>query len=64
MDVSELKKLRYEKIIRETEKAINVRFPDGVIEWLPKSQTRMIGSDLYASDWIIETKGIEDYVDE
>lgn len=63
MNLDEMKTVRYEEILRETEKAINIRFPDGVVEWVPKSQVRIVDGTLYASKWIIEQKSIEDYIE-
>ena len=63
MNVGDMEIVRYEEILRETEKARNIRFPDGVVEWLPKSQTRIIDGTLYATKWIIGQKAIEDYVE-
>lgn len=62
-NVSEMKRVRYEEIIRQTPKSWQIRFPDGIVEWIPKSQARLIGNDLYVEQWIIQAKGIEDYVE-
>lgn len=57
MDISESVKLNIDKIIKETDKAWNVKIGDS-IEWLPKSQCRIINNHIYIPRWICDAKGI------
>ena len=62
MDVENSIKYKYQKIEHETEKAWQIVFPDGLIEWFPKSHTRIdkAKSEIFIPKWIAESKDLPD----
>lgn len=62
MDYSEHEPMKFEKILKETSKAYNIKFEVGVEEWIPKSQVLLENDVLYMPKWMIEEKALEDYI--
>lgn len=60
MDVQNSVKFNYKKIERETEKAFQVVFDSGQIEWLPKSQCRInkTKNEIYIPAWLADDKDL------
>jgi hypothetical protein len=62
MNVAEAEQLDFEKVIKETDKAYQVRFDARNIVWVPKSQTRIMDNILYAPKWLVEDKALTDFL--
>ena len=62
MNVAEALELRFEEVLEEREKSYLIMFSSTEIYWLPKSQIRILGTRLYAPEWIIKEKDLEDFV--
>lgn len=45
-------------ITQVSEKAIRIELDNGEQHWLPKSQLRVIGDDIYAAKWLLAQKGL------
>lgn len=60
MDVENSKKFNYKKIEHETEKAWQIVFDSGQIEWLPKSQCRIDKTKnvIYIPQWLVDDKDL------
>lgn len=63
--------LKFERIVKESEKAWLVEFPmddelNNVTCWLPKSQCkiRLQDKQIQVPQWLVEEKELEDYQDE
>jgi len=61
MNIDEAPELDYETVLKETEKAWQIKFSSTEIHWIPKSQGRMIGKILYIARWIMKEKGLQDF---
>jgi len=61
MNLNETTELRYEKILQDREKSWKIQFSQGVIEYIPKSQARLVNEKLYVADWLIREKCLEDF---
>jgi hypothetical protein len=62
MNIADAPELDYEKILRETDKSWQIRFSPANVEWIPKSQARMLGKSLYVAAWLIEEKGLTQFI--
>lgn len=62
MDITEALVLDYETIIKETEKAYEIKFSTTEICWIPKSQCRIFNGDLYVVEWIVKNNGLEQFI--
>ena len=58
MDLTETTPKDLLEILKETEKAWQVKLKEGVY-WLPKSQCRIIGKKIYIPKWLAESKEME-----
>lgn len=58
MDLTKTVEIEYRELIRETEKAWQVKLPDGIY-WLPKSQCRIVMAKIYIPKWLADDKGID-----
>jgi len=60
MDVQNSIKFNFKKIERETEKAWQIVFDDGQIEWLPKSHTRINkpANEIFIPQWLVDSKDL------
>lgn len=61
MDLSQTIKLDLRELLREAEKAYQVKLDCGVF-WLPKSQCRIVSNKVYIPQWLADKNGIE-YLD-
>ena len=59
MNIAEAIELDFEKVLKETDKAFQVKFDAKTVCWLPKSQVRKLGDILYAPKWLVEEKNLE-----
>lgn len=59
MDIEQAAELDYEEILKETPKAWHIRFSSVSIEWIPKSQGRLLNDRLYVAKWIMRDKNLE-----
>lgn len=62
MDVSTALELDFEEILKETDKAYQIRFSSTEIHWLPKSQCRIIDKNIYMPKWLVEDKGLQEFI--
>jgi len=62
MDLAEAKELDFEVVLKETEKALQIRFSSAEIKWLPKSQCRILGSRIYLPEWLVKSSNLESFV--
>jgi len=62
MNVADAPELNFDKILQEREKAWQILFPEGIIEWIPKSQARILDNRLYIADWLVKEKRLEDFI--
>lgn len=61
MNVDEAAELDYETILKETEKAWQIRFSSTEVHWIPKSQGRILNKTLYVPRWIVKEKGLQNF---
>lgn len=61
MDLSETAKLTFEKVIKETLKAKQVKFDKENILWLPKSQIRIEGQYIYLPEWLVKNNSLDSF---
>lgn len=59
MDLTSALTLDYEKILKETEKAYQIKFDAQTVCWLPKSQVRIMDDILYVPKWLVDEKNLE-----
>ena len=59
MDVAEAIELDFEKILKETEKAYQIKFDAKTVCWLPKSQIRILDDIIYAPKWLVKEKNLD-----
>lgn len=62
MDLTEALELDFEIVLKETDKAYQVRFSSVEIQWIPKSQCRLFNNILYMPEWLVKEKGLEGFV--
>lgn len=62
MDVAAADALDFESVIKETEKAYQIKFDAQTICWLPKSQIRIIDEIIYVPEWLVKDKGLEGFI--
>jgi hypothetical protein len=62
MDLAEAKELDFELVIKETDKAYQIRFSSLEVHWVPKSQCRILNNVLYMPGWLVKEKGLEGFV--
>lgn len=62
MDVAAADTLDFETVIKETEKAYQIKFDAQTICWLPKSQIRIIDEIIYVPEWLVKDKGLEGFI--
>ncbi len=58
MDVSEAVRIDFEEILKETDKALQVKFSSENVCWLPKSQCRIINKTIFLPEWLAKEKGV------
>lgn len=58
MDLTEMEKIEFEQIIKETDKAHQVKFDSETVVWVPKSQSRIINKTIYLPEWMAQEKGL------
>lgn len=61
MDITEHPILIFQQILKESEKAYQIKFSATDIHWLPKSQIRVVGDHIYIPQWLINEKGLSEY---
>jgi hypothetical protein len=61
MNVAEAAELNWKEVLKETDKACQIKFSSDEIHWIPKSQCRFIGQSFFATRWIMEEKGLENF---
>ncbi|MBK7380496.1 MAG: hypothetical protein IPJ03_16195 [Ignavibacteriales bacterium] len=57
MDLTETLDFDIKEVIKETEKAWQLKLVSGIY-WLPKSQCRVVGMRVYVPKWLSESKNI------
>lgn len=62
MDLTEALELDFEIVLKETEKALQIRFGPQEVQWIPKSQCRILNNILYMPEWLVKEKGLEGFV--
>lgn len=62
MDITESPILQFEEIIKETDKAYQIKFSQTSICWLPKSQCKIIGKHIYLPQWLIDNNELGEFV--
>ncbi len=58
MDISEAIRIDFEEILKETDKALQVKFSSENVCWLPKSQCRIINKTIFLPEWLAKEKGV------
>jgi len=61
MNIGESPILEFKEILKETKNAYQIKFSESEICWLPKSQIRIIGKNLYIPEWLIKDKNLIGY---
>lgn len=61
MNVAEAIELDFESIIKETDKAYQIKFDAQTVCWLPKSQVRILDDILYMPKWLVANKNLEQF---
>jgi len=62
MDIAEAEQLDFESVLKETDKAYQIKFDGANIIWLPKSQTRILEDIIYVPAWLVEAKGLKKFL--
>lgn len=62
MDLTEALELDFEIVLKETDKAYQVRFSSMEVHWVPKSQCRILNNICYMPEWLVKEKGLEGFV--
>lgn len=65
MDLDNAIEVDFEYLLKETDKAYQIRFSPISIEWIPKSQCRILGNiktdkTIYIARWLALEKGLVD----
>ena len=60
MDLTEAVQIEFDEIIKETDKAYQIKFDSENVVWIPKSQCRIIGNQAHLTKWIAKDKGLID----
>lgn len=62
MDLAESLELEFESLIKQTEKAFQIKFNSETVCWLPKSQVRIMDDYIYIPKWLVEDKQLKEFV--
>jgi len=62
MDLAESAIAIFEEKIRETDKAVQLKFSAGSVEWLPKSQIRIVDKFVYLPEWLVKEKNLNEFI--
>ena len=58
MDLTKAVEIEFQEIIKETDKAYQIKFDAETVVWIPKSQCRIISKTIYLTDWLAKEKGL------
>jgi len=61
MDLANTPELKFETILKQSEKAYCIKFDKENITWLPKSQVRGVDNYVYVPEWLVKDKGLKDF---
>ena len=59
MDLTDAKEFPVKELVRETEKAWQIKLDDGEVHWFPKSKCRLVDKVLFVPEWMVKSKNIE-----
>jgi hypothetical protein len=62
MNLVETPIIKFIEVVEETQKACQIKFSQNDIQWLPKSQIRIVGNFLYIPEWLVKEKDLGDYL--
>ena len=62
MNLDEAIELDFESELNHSDKAYQIKFDAANIVWLPKSQTRILGDIIYVPAWLVEAKGLKEFI--
>ena len=62
MNILESPILEFKETLKESDKAMQIKFSQTNICWLPKSQVRIIGNHIYLPQWLIDKNELEEFV--